>query len=65
VYRCGKVRVLNQVHATAAQQNMRLRDYLARARHEGCGGRAAKAELVTAADSAGSGSAWRIVLRGG
>jgi len=44
---------------------MRLRDFLARARHEGCGGRAAKAELVTAADSAGSGPVRRIVLRGG
>jgi hypothetical protein len=63
--RCGKVRMLNQVHASAAQQNMRRRDYLARARHEGCGGRAAKAELLTAADSASSGPLRRIVLRAG
>ena len=42
--RCGKVRMLNEVHASAGRRNMRLRDLLARAWHEGCGGRAVKAE---------------------
>jgi hypothetical protein len=58
------VRMLHQAHVTAGQRNMRLRDLLVRARHEGCGGRAAKAELVTGAEGAGSAPARRIVLRG-
>ena len=62
--RCGKVRMLNEVHATAGQRNMRLRDLLHRARHGGCGGRALKAELVTCTESAGSAPVRRIVLRG-
>ena len=45
--RCGKVRMLNSAHASAAHLAMPLRDLLARARHDGCGGRAAKAELLT------------------
>jgi hypothetical protein len=44
---------------------MLLRDLLARARHEGCGGRAAKAELVTGTEAAFSGSVRRIVLIAG
>jgi hypothetical protein len=44
---------------------MRLRDLLARARHEGCGGQPAKAELVTGTESAVSAPVRRIVLRGG
>jgi hypothetical protein len=63
--RCGKVRMLNQAHATAAQGNLRLKDFIARARHEGCGGRAARTELVTAADSTSSTPVRRIVLRAG
>jgi hypothetical protein len=57
--------MLNEAHACAAQQNMRLRDFIARVRHEGCGGRAAKAELVTGTESASSRPVRRIVLRGG
>jgi hypothetical protein len=52
--RCGKVRMLNQAHATAGQQNMRLRDLLARARHEGCGGRVLKAELIAGVEGVSS-----------
>ena len=62
--RCGKERMLNEAHATDAQRYMLLRDLLARARHEGCGGRAAKAELLTGAEAASSGPVRRIVLRG-
>jgi hypothetical protein len=42
---------------------MRLRDFIARARHEGCGGRAAKVELLTGVESASSGPVRRIVLK--
>jgi hypothetical protein len=63
--RCGKVRMLNQAHATAAQGNLRLRDFIARARHEGCGGSALRAELVTSADSTSGERVRRIVLRAG
>jgi hypothetical protein len=45
--RCGKVRMLNEAHASAVQRVLRLRDLLARARHAGCGGQPAKVELVT------------------
>jgi hypothetical protein len=57
--------MLNQTHASAAQQNLRLCDFLARARHKGCGGRALKAELMTGADGGSSRPVRRIVLRAG
>ena len=63
--RCGKVRMLNEAHATGGQRRMLLRDFLERARHEGCGGRAARAELLTGTDGASSRPVRRIVLRGG
>jgi hypothetical protein len=63
--RCNKVRFLNEAHATPAQGNMRLRDFLARARHEGCGGRALKAELLTGSEGVSSRPVRRIVLRAG
>jgi hypothetical protein len=63
--RCNKVRMLNQTHVTPGQSNLRLRDFLARARHEGCGGRALKAELLTGAEGVSSRPVRRIVLRAG
>src|SRR5262249_5951174 len=45
--RCGKVRMLSEAHATDGQRHMRLRALLARGRHEGCGGQAATAALLT------------------
>ena len=54
--------MLNETHASDAQRGMRLRDLLARARHEGCGGRAAKAELLTGVEDASSRPVRRIVL---
>jgi hypothetical protein len=42
--RCGKVQMVNQVHS--AQAYMAIRTILDRMRHEGCGGRAARAELL-------------------
>ena len=62
--RCGKVRMLNEAHVTAGEGNLLLRNFLARARHEGCGGRAAKAELMTGAEGVSSRPVRRIVLRG-
>jgi hypothetical protein len=38
--RCGKVQIISQIHMPRAE--MAIRDILARARHDGCGGRAAK-----------------------
>jgi hypothetical protein len=62
--RCHKVRMLNEAHATPGQRRLLLRDLLARARHEGCGGRAARAELLNGADGVSSRPVRRIVLRG-
>ena len=60
--RCHKVQWINQVHMPRSEQP--LRTLLARMRHEGCGGRAAKAELRTGTEAASSGPVRRIVLRG-
>ena len=57
--RCGKVQMINQIHV--AQDDLPLRTILARARHEGCGGHAAKAELRPGTEADSSGPA--IVLR--
>lgn len=63
--RCGKVRMLNEAHASDAQRDMRLRDLLTHARHEGGGGRAVRAELLTVVDGVSSRPARRIVLGAG
>jgi hypothetical protein len=42
--RCGKVTMLNEAHMK--QVAMPIRDIIARMGHEGCGGRAARAELL-------------------
>jgi hypothetical protein len=59
--RCGKEWVVNE--ADAPWRDLWLAEILARARHEGCGGRAAKAELLTGTEAASSGPVRRIVLR--
>ena len=51
--RCGKDRMINEVHAPDRQRDMPLRVLLARARHEG-GGRAGRAELLTGIDGVSS-----------
>jgi hypothetical protein len=43
--RCGKDRMVNETHARWRDRT--LRAILARMRHDGCGGLAAKAELLT------------------
>jgi hypothetical protein len=48
--RCGKGRMVNESHA--AWRDRALRDILKRMRHDGCGGRVAKPELLTGIDRA-------------
>jgi hypothetical protein len=59
--RCGKERMVNEMHMP--QHDLPLRDILERARHDGCGGRAGKAELLTGIKGASSRPVRRIVLR--
>ena len=63
--RCGKERMLNKAHASDAQRYMLLRDLLARARQEGCGGQVARAELLTGVEGVSSRPVRKIVLRSG
>ncbi len=60
--RCGKVRMVNEVHAPWRVRT--LHDILARMRHDGCGGLAGKTELLTGVQGVSSESVQRIVLRG-
>ena len=60
--RCGKVQMVNQVHS--AQAYMAVRAILDRMRHDGCGGRAGKAELLTGIEGVSSRPVRKIVLRG-
>jgi hypothetical protein len=43
--RCGKERMISETHMP--QGDMLIREILDRARHDGCGGRVAKTELLT------------------
>ena len=61
--RCGKERMISETHMP--QRDMLIRDILDRARHDGCGGRAGKAELLTGIEGASSRPVRRIVVRGG
>jgi hypothetical protein len=45
--RCGKTTMLNEAHTKGKRREMTLRELLARMRHDGCGGLAGKAELLT------------------
>ena len=64
--RCGKPTMINEAHCTQRQHQraLPLRDFLARMRHVGCGGRAAKTELLTGVDGVSPADPLRkIVLR--
>jgi hypothetical protein len=61
--RCGKVEIVNEAHS--ARRTMPLRDILDRMRHDGCGGRPGKAELLSGHDGVSSRPVRRIVLRAG
>jgi hypothetical protein len=50
--RCGRVQMVNEAHAKWRDRT--LRDILARMRHDGCGGLAAKAELLTGIEGVSS-----------
>jgi hypothetical protein len=60
----GKVQMVNEAHA-ARWRDRSLRDIIARMRHDGCGGRAGKVELLTGIEGASSRPVRRIVLIGG
>ena len=60
--RCGKDRMVNESHARWRDRT--LRQILGRMRHDGCGGLAGKAELLTGIEGASSRSVRRIVLMG-
>jgi hypothetical protein len=61
--RCGQQRMFSETHA-AGQRDMLIRDIIARMRHDGCGGRAGKVELLTGIEGASSRPVRRIVLLG-
>jgi hypothetical protein len=58
--RCGKERMISETHMP--QRDTLIRDILDRARHDGCGGRAGKVELLTGIEGS-SRPVRRIVLR--
>jgi hypothetical protein len=59
--RCGKLQIINEAHA--AWRDRTLRQILARMRHDGCGGLAGRAELVTDSEAVSSRPVRKIVLR--
>jgi hypothetical protein len=63
--RCGKDSMLNEAHMGEHRRGMALRVLISRMRHEGCGGRAGRAELLTGIDGASSRPVRRIVLMAG
>jgi hypothetical protein len=61
---CGQEVTRNEIHMTEHQRGIVLRVLISRMRHEGCGGRAARAELLSGVEGS-SRPARRIVLRAG
>jgi len=59
--RCGHERMVSEVHS--AQREMLIRDILAKMRHDGCGGRAGRVELLTGIEGVSSHPVRRIVLQ--
>src|SRR5271169_4558621 len=59
--RCGKDRMLNEAHTP--QRELPIRAIIAKMRHDGCGGRAGKVELLTGIEGASSRPVRKIVLR--
>jgi hypothetical protein len=60
--RCGKVQMVNEVHMKRGA--MRIRDIISRMRHDGCGGRPGKVELLTGVEGVSSRPVRRIILLG-
>ena len=63
--RCGKATLMNEAHTGERRGTMPLRVLISRMRHDGCGGRAGRAELLTGIDGVSSRPVRRIVLIGG
>jgi hypothetical protein len=61
--RCGKVQMVNEAHANGRRREISLRALLARMRHDGCGGLAGKAELLSGIGGVSSRPVRKIVLR--
>jgi hypothetical protein len=58
--RCGQERMFHEMHS--AQRTMLIRDILDKMRHDGCGGLAGKAELLSGIDGVSSRPERKIVL---
>jgi hypothetical protein len=58
--RCGKDRMLNEAHT--AQRDMPIRTILDKMRHDGCGGRPGRVELLTGIEGASSRPVRKILL---
>ena len=61
--RCGKVQMVNEAHMKRGA--MPIRDIIARMPHNGCGGRAGKAELLTGIEGVSIRPVRKITLVGG
>jgi hypothetical protein len=57
--------MLNEVHMTEHQRGMVLRVLIGRMRHDGCGGRAGRLEVLTGIDGVSSRPVRKIVLLAG
>ena len=60
--RCGKERLISETYLVHGE--MLIRDIIDRMRHDGCGGRAGRAELLTGIEGVSSRPVRRIVLVG-
>jgi hypothetical protein len=62
--RCGKMRMISETHIPVPAVTL-LREILDRMRHDGCGGRAGRAELLTGIEGVSSRPVRWILLREG
>jgi hypothetical protein len=63
--RCGKDRMLNEVHTPLLQRAVTLRILIDHMRHDGCGGRPGRVELLTGIEGFSSRPVRKILLRTG
>jgi hypothetical protein len=63
--RCGKDSMLNEAHASDRQHDIPVGVFIARMRHDECGGRMGRVELLTGLMVSRPRSVRRIVLRAG
>jgi hypothetical protein len=61
--RCAKVRMINEAHFE--RRRMLIRDLIAMMRHIGCGGRAARVELLSGIEGVSSRPVRKIVVQDG